>query len=167
MDHWKSKRVPEKHLLLLIDYAKAFDCVDHNKLWKISKEMGLPDHLTCLLRNLYAGKEATVRTGHGATDWFQIRKGVRQGYTLSPCLLICKGDHAKYWAAWSTSWMFLTRSLTGALHFITRMNSDLYKIYVKSMICSEISQLLSFFIPVNKVSLNFKKKKKDCWEKYQ
>ena len=62
-----------------IDYAKAFDCVDHNKLWKILKEMGIPDHLTCLLRNLYAGQEATVRTGHGTTDWFQIRKGVHQG----------------------------------------------------------------------------------------
>ena len=67
----------------LIDYAKAFDCVDHNKLWKILKEMGIPDHLTCLLRNLYAGKEATVRTGHGTTDWFQIGKGVRQGCLLS------------------------------------------------------------------------------------
>ena len=70
----------------LIDNAKAFDCVDHNKLWKILQEMGTPDHLTCLLRNLYAGQEATVRTGHGTTDWFQIGKGVRQGCTLSPCL---------------------------------------------------------------------------------
>ena len=69
-----------------IDYVKAFDCVDHNKRWKILKEMGMPDHLTCLLRNLYAGQEATVRTGHGTTDWFQIRKGVRQGCILSPCL---------------------------------------------------------------------------------
>ena len=69
-----------------IDYAKAFDCVDHNKLWKILKEMGIPGHLTCLLRNLYAGQEATVRTGHGTTDWFQIGKGVRQGCILSPCL---------------------------------------------------------------------------------
>uniref|UniRef100_A0A8B9XNR2 Reverse transcriptase domain-containing protein n=1 Tax=Bos mutus grunniens TaxID=30521 RepID=A0A8B9XNR2_BOSMU len=68
-----------------IDYAKAFDCVDHNKLWTILKEMGIPDHLTCLLRNLYAGQEATVRTGHG-TDWFQIGKGVCQGCILSPCL---------------------------------------------------------------------------------
>ena len=68
------------------DSAKAFDCVDHNKLWKILKEMGLPDHLTCLLRNLYAGQEATVSTVHGTTDWFQIRKGVHQGYILSPCL---------------------------------------------------------------------------------
>ena len=69
-----------------IDYAKAFDCVDHHKLWKILKEMGIPDHLTCLLRNLYADQEAIVRTGHGTTDWFQIGKGVRQGCILSPCL---------------------------------------------------------------------------------
>ena len=69
-----------------IDYAKAFDCVDHNKLWKILKEMGIPHHLTCLLRNLYVGQEATVRTGCGTTDWFQIGKEVRQGCILSPCL---------------------------------------------------------------------------------
>ena len=69
-----------------IDYVKAFDCVDHNKLWKILKEMGIPDHLTCPLRNLYAGQEATVRTGHATTDWFQIGKGVHQGCILSPCL---------------------------------------------------------------------------------
>ena len=69
-----------------IDYAKAFDCVDHNKLWKILKEMGIPDNLTCLLRNLYAGQEATVRTGHGATNWFPIGKGMCQGGILSPCL---------------------------------------------------------------------------------
>ena len=69
------------------DYTKAIDCVDHNKLWRILKEMGIPDHLTCLLRNLYASQEATVRTGHGTTDWFQIGKGVRQGCILSPCLL--------------------------------------------------------------------------------
>ena len=67
-----------------IDYAKALDCVDHNKLWKILKEMGIPDHLTCLLRNLYAGQEATFKTEHGTTDWFQIGKGVCQGYILSP-----------------------------------------------------------------------------------
>ena len=70
-----------------IDYDTAFDCVDHNKLWKILQEMGIPDHLTCLLRNLYAGQEATVRTGHGTTDWFQIGKGVRQGCILLPCFL--------------------------------------------------------------------------------
>ena len=69
-----------------IDYVKAFDCVDHHKLWKILKEMGIPDHLTCLLRNLYAGQEATVRTGHGTIDWFQIGKGVHQGCILSPGL---------------------------------------------------------------------------------
>ena len=72
--------------ICFIDYAKAFDCVDHNKLWKILKEMGILDHLTCLLRNLYAGQEARVRTGHGMTDWFQIGKGVHQGCILSPCL---------------------------------------------------------------------------------
>ena len=69
-----------------IDYAKAFDCVDHKKLWKILQEMGIPDHLTCLLWNLYAGQEARVRTGHGTTDWFQIGKGIRQGCILSLCL---------------------------------------------------------------------------------
>ena len=69
-----------------IDYAKAFDCVNHNKLWKILQEMGIPDHLTCLLRNLYAGQDATVRMGHGTTDWFQIGRGVRQGCILSTCL---------------------------------------------------------------------------------
>ena len=76
-----------------IDYAKAFDCVDQNKLWKILQEMGLPDHLTCLLRNLYAGQKATVRTGHGTTDWFQIGKGACQGYILSPCLFNSYAEH--------------------------------------------------------------------------
>ena len=73
-------------------YTKAFDCVDHNKLWKI-QEMGIPDHLTCLLRNLYAGQEATVKTGHGTTDWFQIRKGVHRGCILSPCLFNLYTEH--------------------------------------------------------------------------
>ena len=72
--------------LFFIDYAKAFEYVDHNKLWKILQEMGIPDHLTCLLRNLYAGQEISVRTGHRTTDWLQIGKGVCQGYILSPCL---------------------------------------------------------------------------------
>uniref|UniRef100_A0AC11DEU2 Uncharacterized protein n=1 Tax=Ovis aries TaxID=9940 RepID=A0AC11DEU2_SHEEP len=82
----KKQKIPEKHLFCFIDYAKAFHCVDHSKVWKILREMGIPDHLTFLLRNLYAGQEATVRTGHGTTDWFQIGKGVRQGCILSPCL---------------------------------------------------------------------------------
>ena len=86
--HWiikKAKDFQKNIHFCFIDYAKAFDCVDHNKLWKILKETGIPDYLTCLLRNLYAGQEATVTTGHG-TDWFQIGKGVRQGCILSPCL---------------------------------------------------------------------------------
>ena len=74
-------------IVCFLDYAKAFDCVDHNKLWKILKEMGISDHLTCLLRNLYADQEAIVRTGHGTTNWFQTGKGVCQGCILSPCLL--------------------------------------------------------------------------------
>uniref|UniRef100_A0A8B9YC51 Reverse transcriptase domain-containing protein n=1 Tax=Bos mutus grunniens TaxID=30521 RepID=A0A8B9YC51_BOSMU len=82
----KAREFQKNICFFFIDYTKAFDCVDHNKLWKILKEMGIPDHLICLLRNLYAGQEATVRTGHGMTDWFQIGKGVRQGYILSPCL---------------------------------------------------------------------------------
>ena len=85
--HWITEKAREfQKNICFIDYAKAFDCVDHNKLWKILQEMGIPDHLICLLRNLYAGQEATVRTGHRTTDWFQIGKGVRQGCILSPCL---------------------------------------------------------------------------------
>ena len=76
-----------------IDYAKDFDCVYHNKLWKILQEMGVPDHLTCLLRNLHAGQEATVRTGHGTTDWSKNGKGVHQGYMLSPCLFNLSAEH--------------------------------------------------------------------------
>ena len=82
----KKAREFQKNIFCFTDYTKAFDCVDHSKLWKIFKHMGIPDHLTCLLRNLYAGQEATVRTRHGTTDWFQIGKGVRQGCILSPCL---------------------------------------------------------------------------------
>ena len=82
----KAREFQKNTYFCFIDYANAFDCVDHNKLWKILKEMGIPDHLTCLLRNLYVGQEATVRTGHGTTDWFQIGKGVHQGCILSPCL---------------------------------------------------------------------------------
>ena len=87
--HWiikKAGKFQKNIYFCFIDYTKAFDCVDHNKLWKILKEMGIPDHLACLLRNLYAGQEATVRTGHEPTDWFQIGKGVCQACVLSLCL---------------------------------------------------------------------------------
>ena len=80
----KAREFQKNIYFYFIDYAKAFDCVDHNKLWRILQEMGIPDHLTCLLRNLYAGQEATVRTGHGTTNWFQIGRRVRQGCILSP-----------------------------------------------------------------------------------
>ena len=89
----KGKEFQKTFYFCFIDYAKAFDCVDHNKLWKILKDMGIPDHLICLLRNLYAGQEATVRNGHGKTDWFQIGKGVYQGCILSPCIF---NFHAEY-----------------------------------------------------------------------
>ena len=87
--HWireKVREFQENIYFCFLDYAKAFDCVDHNKLWKILKEMGIPEHLICLLRNLYAGQEAPVRTGHGTTDWFQIGKGVCQDCISSPSL---------------------------------------------------------------------------------
>ena len=82
----KAKEFQKNIYFCSFDYAKAFDCVDHNKLWKILKELGILDHLTFLLRNLYVDQERTVRTGHGTADWFQIRKGICQGYILSPCL---------------------------------------------------------------------------------
>ena len=90
---WKKQEFQKNIYFCFIDYDKAFDCVDHNKLWKILREMGISDHLTYLLRNLYAGQEATVRTGHGTTDWFQIGNGVRQGCILPPCLF---NLHAEY-----------------------------------------------------------------------
>ena len=96
--HWiikKAREFQKNIYFCFIDYAKAFDCVDHNKLWKILKEMGIPDHLTCLLRNLNARQEAIVRTEHGTTDWFQIGKGVRQGCILSPCLFNLYAEHIR------------------------------------------------------------------------
>ena len=89
----KARQFQKNIYLCFIDYAKATDSVDHNNLWKILREMGIPDHLTCLLRNLYAGQDATVRAGHGTTDWFQIGKGVRQGWILSPCLFNFYAEH--------------------------------------------------------------------------
>ena len=94
--HWiieKEREFQKNIYFCFIDYAQIFDCVDYNKLWKILQEMRLPDHLTCLLRNLYAGQEATVRTGHGITDCFQIGKGVCQGCILSPCLFNLSADN--------------------------------------------------------------------------
>ena len=87
LDHRKSKRFPKNVYFCFIDYAKAFDCVDHNKLWEILKEMGISDHLSCLLRNLYVGQEATIRTRYGTTDWFQTGKGVHQGVYYHPACL--------------------------------------------------------------------------------
>ena len=87
-----------------IAYAKAFDCMEHNKLWNILQEMGIPDHLTCLLRNLYAGQEATVRTGHGTTDWFQFGKGVQQGCILSPCLFNLYAEYIRQNAGLGEAW---------------------------------------------------------------
>ena len=89
----KAREFQKNIYFCFIDYAKAFDCVDHNKLWKVLQEMGIPDHLTCLLRNLYAGQEATVRIGHGTTGWFQIGKGVHQGCILSSCLFNLYAEH--------------------------------------------------------------------------
>ena len=89
----KAREFQKNIYFCVIEYAKAFDCVDHNKLWKILKEMGIPHHLTCPLTNLYAGQEATVRTGHGTTDWFQIGKGVLQGCILSPCLFNLSAEY--------------------------------------------------------------------------
>ena len=107
--HWiikKAREFQKNIYFCFIDYAKAFDCVDHNKLWKSLKEMGILDHLTCLLRNQYAGQEATVRTGHGTTDWFQIGKGVRQGCLLSPCLFNLEKAMAPHSStlAWKIPW---------------------------------------------------------------
>ena len=91
----KTREFQKNIYFCFIDYAKAFDCVDHQKLWKTLKKNGIPDHLTCLLRNLYAGQEVTVRTVHGTTDWFQIRKGVRQGCILSPSLFNLYAEYIK------------------------------------------------------------------------
>ena len=96
-----------------VTYAKAFDCVDHHKLWKILKEKGIPDHLTCLLRNLYTGQEATVRTRHGTTDWFQIGKGVRQGYILSPCLFNLYAEYIMWRRRWHPTPVLLPRKSRG------------------------------------------------------
>ena len=99
LDHRKAREF-KKIYFCFIDYTKVFDCMDHKKLWKILKEMGIPDHLTCLLRNLYAGQEATVRSGHGTMDWFKTGKGVHQGYILSPCLFNLYSEYIMRSAGW-------------------------------------------------------------------
>ena len=104
--HWiikKAREFQKNNYFCFVDYTKAFDCVDHNNLWKTLKEMGIPDHLTCLLRNLYVGQGATVRTGHGTTDWFQIGKGEHQGCILSPCLFNFYAEYIMRNASWG--WM--------------------------------------------------------------
>ena len=102
----KEREFQKNIYFCFIDYAKAFDCVDHNQLWKILKEMGIPDHLTCLLRNLYAGQEATVRTGHGTTDWFQIGKECVKAVYCHPAYLTGMQSiyHEKHWTGRNTSW---------------------------------------------------------------
>ena len=96
----KAREFQKNIYFCFIDYSKTFDCVDNNKLWKIVQEMEIPDHLTCLLRNLYAGQEATVRTGHRTTNWFQIGKGVCQGCMLSPCLINLYAEYIKKLLNW-------------------------------------------------------------------
>ena len=98
LDHRKSKRVPENLYVCFVDYTKTFDCVDYSKLREILQQMGILDHLTCLLRNLYAGQEATVRTRHGTMDWFQIGKGAHQGCILSPCLFNLYAEYIMLYA---------------------------------------------------------------------
>ena len=113
----KRKKIQKNVYFCFIDNAKAFDCAEHHKLWKILKEMGIPDHITCLLRNLFAGQEATVRTGHRTTDWIQIREGVWQGCILSPCLFkLFRVHHVKF-----QGWMkhMLESRLAGEISIIT------------------------------------------------
>ena len=114
----KAREFQKNIYFCFIDYAKAFDCVDHGKLWKILKEMGIPDHLTCLLKNLYAGQEATVRSGHGTTDWFQIGEEVHQGCILSPCYVNYMQSSVQFSSVaqlWPTLWDPMNHSTPGLL----------------------------------------------------
>ena len=114
---FKKKEFQKNIYFYFIDYAKAFDCVDHNKLGKLLKEMGIPDQLTCLLRNLYAGQEAIVRTGHGATDWFQIGKGAHQGWILLPCLFNLYAEYIMRNAGLDKAGIKITRRNTNNLRY--------------------------------------------------
>jgi len=134
----KGREFQKNIYFCFIDYAKDFDCVDHNKLWKILKEMGIPDHLTCLLRNLYAGQEATVRTEHGTTDWFQIGKGVRQGYTVT------------YYTEWNKSEREREISYTNA--YIPNLQwhiYSIYQIYAKDILSPRLFNLYAEYIMRN------------------
>ena len=126
-----------------IDYAKIFDCVDHNKQWKILQEMGTSDHLTCFLRNMYAGQEATVKTGHGTTDWFQIKKGVCQGCILSPCLF---NLYAKY-----IMWNVRLDEAQAGIKIVGRNSNNLRYADDTSLI-AESEELKSFLMKVKEES---------------
>ena len=144
MDHQKSKRVPEKNIYFcFIDYTKAFDCVNHNKLWKVLQEMGIPDHLTCLLRNLYAGQEATGRARHGTTDWFQIRRGAHQGCILSPCLF-------NFYAEYIMRNARLDEAQTGIK--IARRNINNLRYADDTTLMAESKELKSFLLKVKEES---------------
>ena len=116
----KAREFQKNIYFCFIDYTKAFDCMDQNRLWKILKEMGIPDHLICLLRNLYAGQEATVRTGHETTDWFQIGKGVHEGCILSPCLFNLYAGYIMEMATHSSNltWRIPWTEEPGRLHTV-------------------------------------------------
>ena len=139
----KAREFQKNIYFCFTDCAKAFDYVDHNKLWKFLKEMGIPDHLTCLLRNLYAGQEATVRTGHGRTDWFQIGKGVRQDCILSPCLF-------NWYAEYITTNSGLEKAQTGIKVAGRNINNLRYADDTTLMAESEELKSFSFFFEVCK-----------------
>ena len=141
----KTREFQKNIYFCFIDYAKAFDCVDHNKLWEILKEMGVSDHLTCLLRNLYAGQEATVRTGHGTTDWFQIGKGVHQGCILSPCLFNLYAEYIMRNAG-------LDEAQAGIK--IARRNINNLRYENDTTLMAESEELKSLLIKVNEESEN-------------
>ena len=143
----KAREFQKNIYFCFIDYAEAFDCVDHNKLWKILKEMGIPDHLTCLLRNLYAGQEATVRTGHGTIDCFQIGKGVCQGCILSPCLF---NFYAKY-IMWNAA---LDEAQTG-IKIARRNINNLRYAYDTTLMTEREEELKSLFVKVKDESEKF------------
>ena len=141
-----------------IDYAKAFACVDHNKLWKILQEMGIPDHMTCLLRNLHTGREITVRTGHGTTDWFQIGKGMHQGCILSPCLFNLYAEYIMQNAG-------LEEAQAGIK--IARRNSNNFTCADDTTLMAESEELKSLLMKVKKESekagLNSTFRKRRSW----